>query len=99
MLVRDIAARIAGTSELASLVAPGPLPEHIQELRRHFEDATAPRWNAGCRHGCGNIKTAAPLRTKMGCHTRWCAARCATRSNATCANIGACGAQGAGLLG
>jgi hypothetical protein len=37
MLAHDIAARIAGTSELASLVAPGALPEHVQELRRHFD--------------------------------------------------------------
>ena len=42
LLAHDIAARIAGTGELASLVAPGPLPEHIQELRRHF-DAKDPR--------------------------------------------------------
>jgi hypothetical protein len=37
MLAHDIAARIAGTSELASLVAPGALPEHVQELRRYFD--------------------------------------------------------------
>lgn len=41
MLAHDIAARIAGTSELASLVAPGSLPEHLAELRRHF-DAKSP---------------------------------------------------------
>ena len=41
MLAHDIAARIAGSSELASLVAPGPLPEHLAELRRHF-DAKSP---------------------------------------------------------
>jgi hypothetical protein len=40
MLVRDIAALIAGASDIASLVAPAGLPEHIQELRRHFEGAT-----------------------------------------------------------
>jgi hypothetical protein len=40
MLVRDIAARISGTSDLAPLVAPGALPEHVVDLRRHFEDAT-----------------------------------------------------------
>ena len=41
MLAHNIAARIAGTSDLASLVAPGPLPEHVAELRRHF-DAKSP---------------------------------------------------------
>jgi hypothetical protein len=42
MLVRDIAARITGTSDLAHLVAPGALPEHVMDLRRHF-DAKDPR--------------------------------------------------------
>jgi hypothetical protein len=37
MLAHDIAGRIAGTSDLASLVAPGALPEHVVELRRHFD--------------------------------------------------------------
>jgi hypothetical protein len=42
MLAHDIAARISGTSDLASLVTPGALPEHVAELRRHF-DAKDPR--------------------------------------------------------
>jgi hypothetical protein len=41
MLAHDIAVRIAGTSELASFVAPGALPSCIEELRRHF-DARSP---------------------------------------------------------
>jgi hypothetical protein len=37
MLVRDIAARIAGASDMAPVLAPGPLPGYIVDLRRHFE--------------------------------------------------------------
>jgi hypothetical protein len=40
MLVREIAARICGPSDLARLVAPGVLPEHVEDLCRHFENAT-----------------------------------------------------------
>ena len=42
MLTHDIAARIAGVSELAPLVAPGPLPDYVGQLRRYF-DAKTPR--------------------------------------------------------
>ncbi len=42
VLAHDIAARIAGAGELPSFVAPGPVPDYIQELRRHF-DAKDPR--------------------------------------------------------
>jgi len=37
MLAHDIAKHVAGVSEMAPLVAPGPLPEHLMELRRHFD--------------------------------------------------------------
>jgi hypothetical protein len=37
MLVREIAARIAGASDMAPVLAPGPLPGYIVDLRRHFE--------------------------------------------------------------
>lgn len=42
MLAHDIAKHIAGVSEMAPFVAPGSVPEHVAELRRHF-DAKDPR--------------------------------------------------------
>jgi hypothetical protein len=42
MLAHDIAKHIAGISEMAPFLAPGPLPEHLTELRHHF-DAKDPR--------------------------------------------------------
>jgi hypothetical protein len=42
MLAHDIAKHVAGTSEMAPFVTPGALPEHVTELRHHF-DAKDPR--------------------------------------------------------